>query len=70
MSVARNIGQYKKDNNMTVLQVKRWNEILRSRLQSGEIKELHVDFIKQLYSLIHDESIRQQTEVMNEKTVE
>jgi chorismate mutase len=69
MSVARNIGQYKKDNNMTVLQVERWNEILRTRLQSGEIKELHSEFIRSLYSIIHDESIRQQTEVMNEKTV-
>ena len=66
MSVARNIGQYKKDNNMTVLQVERWSEILKTRLQSGEIKELDRDFILRLYALIHDESIRQQTEVMNE----
>lgn len=69
MGIARSIGQYKKDNNMTVLQVERWNEILRTRLQSGEIKELHRDFILQLYALIHDESIRQQTEVMNETKV-
>lgn len=66
MSVARNIGQYKKENNMTVFQVERWNEIIRTRLQSGEIKELSRDFILHLYSIIHDESIRQQTEVMNE----
>jgi chorismate mutase len=70
MGVARDIGQYKKDHNMTVLQVERWNEILRTRLKSGEIKELHAEFITRLYSIIHDESIRQQTEVMkNEKTV-
>jgi chorismate mutase len=49
---------------MTVLQVERWNEILRSRLKSGEIKELQGEFIIQLYRLIHEESIRQQTEVM------
>jgi chorismate mutase len=67
MSIARSIGQYKKENNMTVLQVERWNEILRTRLQSGEIKELNRDFIIQLYSIIHDESIRQQTEVMKEE---
>ena len=54
---------------MTVLQVERWNEILRTRLQSGEIKELDKNFILQLYSIIHDESIRQQTEVMNEEKV-
>ena len=65
MSIARNIGQYKKENNMTVLQVERWNEIIRTRLQSGEIKELDTNFILQLYAAIHDESIRQQTEIMN-----
>ncbi len=69
MSIARNIGQYKKDNNMTVLQVERWNDIIRTRLQSGEIKELNRDFILQLYAIIHDESIRQQTEVMNELAI-
>lgn len=63
MGIAREIGQYKKENNMTVLQVERWTEILRTRLKSGEIKELDRDFIIRLYSLIHDESIRQQTEV-------
>ena len=65
MGIAREIGQYKKENNMTILQVERWNEILRTRLQSGEIKELEKDFIRSLYSLIHDESIHQQTEIFN-----
>lgn len=65
MEIARKIGQYKKENNMTILQVERWNEILRTRTQSGEIKELERDFILSLYSLIHDESIRQQTEIVN-----
>lgn len=64
MSVAREIGQYKKENNMTILQVQRWNEILQSRSQSGELKELSTDFVVRLYELIHEESIRQQTEVM------
>ena len=65
MSVAREIGQYKKENNMTILQVQRWNEILSSRSKSGEMKEMGSDFIVKLYELIHQESIRQQTEVMN-----
>lgn len=65
MGIARNIGHYKKENNMTVLQVERWNKILRTRIRSGEIKELDRNFILQLYSNIHEESIRQQTQVMN-----
>ncbi len=65
MSIAREIGTYKKENNMTILQVERWNEILRTRLKSGEVKELEKEFIVALYSLIHDESIHQQTEIFN-----
>lgn len=65
MSVANEIGQYKRDNNMTILQVERWNEILKTRLQSGEMKELSDEFIIRMYELIHQESIRHQTEVMN-----
>ena len=61
MAIARDIGQYKRVHNMTILQVERWDEILRTRLQSGEIKELDREFILQLYAIIHDESIRQQT---------
>jgi chorismate mutase len=65
MQVAREIGLYKKENNITILQVERWKEILRTRLEIGRNKELTGDFIVKLYALIHDESIHQQTEVMN-----
>lgn len=65
MNLARNIGHYKKENNMTVFQVERWNEILLTRQRSGSLKDLDLDFIFRLYSLIHDESIRLQTGIMN-----
>ncbi len=65
MNLAKNIGHYKKENNMTIFQAERWNEIVQTRQQSGNLKELDVDFIFGLYQLIHDESIRLQTEIMN-----
>ncbi len=70
MGLAREIGQYKKENNMTILQVERWNEILTTRLQFGLNKELSGDFVVKLFALIHDESIRQQTDVMNSSSIE
>ncbi len=70
MKLARKIGQYKKENNMTILQVERWNEILTTRLQFGMNKDLTNNFIVKLYELIHDESIHQQTRVMNAASVE
>jgi len=65
MSVAREIGQYKRENNMTILQVERWNEILRTRQKSGMQKDLTREFIIQLFEKIHSESIHHQTRVMN-----
>ena len=65
MEVAREIGKYKKENNITILQVERWNEILRTRLQFGMDHELTKEFILKMYELIHDESILQQTQMMN-----
>lgn len=70
MAVAREIGRYKKENKMTILQVERWNEIVTTRLQFGLNKELTSEFISKLYALIHDESILQQTRVMNSSDVE
>ncbi len=65
MKVAREIGQYKKENNMTILQVERWNEILRTRQVSGLQKDLTREFIIHLFEKIHDESINHQTQIMN-----
>jgi len=65
MEIAREIGKYKKTNNITILQVERWNEILRTRLQFGLDHELTREFILKMYELIHEESILQQTQMMN-----
>ena len=62
------IGEYKKDNNVTVFQLERWNEILNSRMEWGKSKKLSPKFIQEVYSAIHDESIRIQTEIMGKET--
>ncbi|HLG35956.1 MAG TPA: chorismate mutase, partial [Bacteroidia bacterium] len=69
MSVAREIGEYKKEHNMTILQVKRWEEILRTRTKLGVEQELTPEFVAKMYELIHNESIRHQTQVMNKSDV-
>jgi chorismate mutase len=67
MSVSSQIGEYKRDNNVTILQVAHWKQLVEESLSTGNILGLHENFIKGLYQLIHDESIRRQTEVMNLK---
>lgn len=65
MKIAEEIGTYKKDNNITILQVNRWDEILTKRINYGKALKLSPDFTEKLLELIHAESIRKQTEIMN-----
>lgn len=69
MNVAREIGQYKKEHNMTIFQLKRWEEILRTRTKLGVEQELTPEFVAKMYELIHNESIFHQTQVMNKSDV-
>ena len=65
MAVSAQIGSYKKENNITILQVAHWKKLIESGIESGSQIGLPEEFVKGLYQLIHDESIRRQTEVMN-----
>lgn len=67
MTISAQIGEYKRDNNVTILQVAHWKKLFEESLVTGNLLGLPEEFIKGLYQLIHDESIRRQTEVMNFK---
>ncbi len=67
MLVSENIGDYKKENNITILQTKRWDDMLKNRLALGTRKGLSEEFIIKLFRSIHQESINHQTNVMNEE---
>jgi chorismate mutase len=68
MQIVEKIGNYKKDNGITILQVNRWDEILKKGVQYGKALKLDNDFTEKLLELIHSESIRKQTEIMNAGT--
>jgi len=67
MAVARKIGLYKKNNNITILQTNRWDEILKHRIDQAAQKGLSEEFIIKVFRAIHEESINHQTRVMNEQ---
>lgn len=67
MQVVDVIGKYKKENNLAVLQNKRWDDMLRSRLVLGERKGLSEEVITKIFRAIHEESINKQTHIMNEE---
>ena len=66
MKIVRQIGEYKKANNITILQAVRWDEIIRERLAAATHKGLSPDVMKAILQMIHKESIRHQEQVMNE----
>lgn len=65
MKVSEQIGALKKENNIAVLQNKRWNEILLRMTQEGEEKGLSGEFIIKLFKAIHQESITHQEKIIN-----
>ncbi|MDX2302879.1 MAG: bifunctional 3-deoxy-7-phosphoheptulonate synthase/chorismate mutase type II [Microscillaceae bacterium] len=64
MALVEKACEYKRENNVTIFQVDRWNEIFRTRSEWAKKMSLNKDFITEVYKLIHIESIRTQTEVM------
>jgi chorismate mutase len=65
MKVADKIGQYKKDNNITILQTNRWNAILERAYERGEKLGLSQEFITKYFDAVHMESINHQNKIMN-----
>ena len=62
MEIVRKIGTFKKEHGMTVLQIKRWMEIIDDRMEMGDRAGLEREFLLQLLQLIHKEAIRIQIE--------
>ncbi len=65
MKIADRIGSYKKDNNITILQTNRWNDILDRAFQKGESLGLSKEFITKYFDAVHLESINHQNKIMN-----
>jgi chorismate mutase len=65
MKISEKIGQYKKENNVTILQVNRWEEIVATRIAMGIAMGMNEEFTRDMLKLIHNESIQIQTKVMN-----
>lgn len=66
MLIAEKIGQFKKENNITILQPARWNEIIEKGFKIGEKLGLSKEFVSKFLSAIHMESINHQNKIMNE----
>lgn len=66
MRISREIGQYKKEHGMTILQTARYSEILDKRGAQGALLGIAPDCIKSIFESIHEESVNQQMKIINE----
>ena len=65
MKVCRSIGEYKKESGMTIVQTRRYSEILDKRGAQGSLLGIDTQCIKNIFEHIHEESVRQQMEIIN-----
>ena len=66
MQVAREIGRYKKESSMPVVQAGRYNDVLRSRIEAGVQSGMSAEFMRAFLLALHDESVRQQLDIIND----
>jgi chorismate mutase len=64
MKTTKKIGTYKSKHNIAAFQLKRWKNIIRSRIETGSTLGLDPDFVKKMLQSVHKESIRVQNEIM------
>lgn len=70
MNLVSRIGDYKKENNVAIFQISRWKEIFKTRPKWGEAMHLDPEFIMELYRQIHQQSVKTQTSIFNQKDEE
>jgi len=65
MEIVKKIALVKKERNVSVLQTKRWREVIEKMTVIAEKTGLDFDFVNRLFKEVHQESIRQQEKVVN-----
>lgn len=64
MQISRQVSHIKKQKNISVLQINRWDKLLKERMQQAEPKGLNGEFIKEIFEQIHKESVFIQDEML------
>lgn len=61
MEIVEKIGEIKQRNHISIFQLKRWKNILETRIKAGKDLGISEEFLKHLLEMVHRESIRVQT---------
>ena len=68
MKVSRKIGEYKKNNNVAILQTSRWDSLLAKVVEKGNEYGLDERFVKAVFNAIHEASVEVQNQIISDKT--
>ena len=68
MEISRQIGQYKKDNNIAILQTSRWDAVLAKVIEKGRECGLSEKFVTALFNTIHEESVESQNQILEDSS--
>lgn len=65
MQISRKIGEYKKNNNIAILQTSRWDAILDKVVERGKEHGLPEEFVMDVFNAIHEASVDVQNEIIS-----
>lgn len=68
MAISRQIGRYKKDNNISILQISRWDAVLAKVIEKGREYGLSEKFIAEIFNTIHEESVESQNQILSDSS--
>jgi chorismate mutase len=67
IELTKELGNYKKNHNMTILQVNRWQQVLEDRIKQAHHLGLDEKLVKEIYQLLHNQSVKIQSQMLNEE---
>ena len=70
MRISEQIGKFKKDKNHVILQSNRWEEALRNNVLKASSEGISEEFVTQLFKLIHQDSIRIQSDILSQNEID
>lgn len=68
MKVSRQIGEYKKNNNVAILQTSRWDTVLAKVVEKGREYGLEEEFLRTVFNAVHEASVQVQDKVISDKS--
>ncbi len=64
MKISRQIGRYKKDNNIAIVQASRWDTVLENMIRKGAENDLPDKFVATVFNAIHEASVQVQNDIL------